>query len=221
MVVNTAVDMEDLPAAVDMADSKEVMADSKEATAGNKEVMADNKEAMVVAHLATGHLKDLHRVQTLNYGNGSMLWMWTVRDILLLMNCVRLISGSPGKRSEADDVVNNAQNDWQNVFKHFDSDRSGSIDGSELSNALSQFGYNLNPQLLDLVQRKYDPRGTGQGTGRTTIVAPPAGISFDRFVRACVVIKQLSEAFKKLDNDKDGWIQINYDQFMHTVLTLP
>jgi peflin len=50
---------------------------------------------------------------------------------------------------------------------------------------------------------------------------PPPGISFDRFVRACVVIKQLSEAFQRLDNDRDGWIQINYEQFMHTVLSLP
>jgi hypothetical protein len=47
------------------------------------------------------------------------------------------------------------------------------------------------------------------------------GISFDRFVRACVVVKQLAEAFGRLDTDRDGWIQINYDTFMQTVLTLP
>ena len=45
--------------------------------------------------------------------------------------------------------------DWQNVFKHFDRDRSGSIDGGELRDALAQFGYNLSPPLLELVQRKY------------------------------------------------------------------
>lgn len=45
--------------------------------------------------------------------------------------------------------------DWQNVFRHFDRDRSGSIDGRELQQALSQFGYNLSPQLLQLVERKY------------------------------------------------------------------
>ena len=50
---------------------------------------------------------------------------------------------------------------------------------------------------------------------------PPPGISFDRFVRACVVVKQLSESFGRLDTDRDGWIQINYDQFMETVLSLP
>ncbi|KAF5354368.1 hypothetical protein D9758_010776 [Tetrapyrgos nigripes] len=110
--------------------------------------------------------------------------------------------------------------DWQGVFRHFDRDRSGSIDGGELREALSQFGFQLSPQLLDLVQRKYapdPPKATATG-GRGV---PAAEISFDRFVRACVAIKQLSEAFQKLDSDRDGWIQINYDQFMHTVLTLP
>jgi len=104
--------------------------------------------------------------------------------------------------------------DWQNVFRHFDRDRSGSIDGGELRDALGQFGYNLSPQLLDLLQRKYANQSAARG-------GPPPGISFDRFVRACVVVKQLSESFQKLDNDRDGWIQINYDQFMHTVLSLP
>jgi Ca2+-binding EF-hand superfamily protein len=104
--------------------------------------------------------------------------------------------------------------DWQNVFRHFDRDRSGSIDGHELRDALAQFGYNLSPQLLDLVQRKYANQTATRG-------GPPPGISFDRFVRACVVVKQLSEAFQKLDTDRDGWIQISYDQFMQTVLTLP
>ncbi|KAG8701032.1 hypothetical protein FRC08_004316 [Ceratobasidium sp. 394] len=46
--------------------------------------------------------------------------------------------------------------DWQGVFKHFDRDSSGSIDGNELSQAMSQFGYPLTPQLLNMVQRKYE-----------------------------------------------------------------
>lgn len=47
------------------------------------------------------------------------------------------------------------------------------------------------------------------------------GVTFDRFVRCCVVVKTLTESFQKLDTDRDGWIQINYDQFMHTVLSAP
>lgn len=103
--------------------------------------------------------------------------------------------------------------DWQGVFRHFDRDRSGSIDGRELHDALQQFGFNLSPQLLTLLEKKY-------ASGVAAHAAPP-GITFDRFVRACVVVKQLSEAFRRLDTDQDGWVQINYDQFMQTVLTLP
>jgi len=116
--------------------------------------------------------------------------------------------------------------DWQGVFKHFDKDGSGSIDGPELHAALKQFGYNLSPQLLNLVEKKYAsgaapvPSMPGFGGQR-----PPAGqavgITFDRFVRACVVIKQLTESFQKIDTDRDGWIQINYDQFMQVVLSAP
>lgn len=124
------------------------------------------------------------------------------------------------------------------MFKHFDQDQSGSIEGGELSQALQQFGYNLSPKLLSLVQRKYGkpamfPRhrhslsarpigpDPSSATAAKSQYAAPPGITFDRFVRACVVIKQLSESFRKLDTDNDGWVQINYDQFMETVLQLP
>lgn len=89
------------------------------------------------------------------------------------------------------------------------------------------------------------PSITGYG-GHPPPGAQASGITFDRFVRACVVIKQLTEAFQKVDTDRvrflrvrlstpipnrlcrflryriqDGWIQINYDQFMQIVLTAP
>jgi Ca2+-binding EF-hand superfamily protein len=41
------------------------------------------------------------------------------------------------------------------MFKHFDRDRSGTIDKDELRDALGQFGFNLSPPLLELVQKKY------------------------------------------------------------------
>jgi len=105
--------------------------------------------------------------------------------------------------------------DWQNVFTHFDRDRSGSIDENEMRNALTQFGYNLSPPLLHMLQKKYADTRTAAGSRR------PAGINFDRFVRACVVVKQVTDSFRRLDADHDGWIQVSYDQFMQTVLSLP
>jgi len=106
--------------------------------------------------------------------------------------------------------------DWQNVFRHFDQDRSGSIEGHELASALQNFGYALSPRLISLVEQKYSSQpATAVGYG------PSPGITFDRFVRACVAIKSLSEAFQRFDSDRDGWIQISYEQFMNLVLSAP
>lgn len=53
------------------------------------------------------------------------------------------------------DVLTKREQDWQGVFLHFDRDRSGTIDGQELQQALNQFGFRLSPQLLNLLERKY------------------------------------------------------------------
>ncbi|KAG8818780.1 hypothetical protein FRC17_010710 [Serendipita sp. 399] len=116
--------------------------------------------------------------------------------------------------------------EWQNVFRHFDRDRSGSIEGEELKAALSQFGYNLNPQLLQLLERKYVLDAPNKASAPPThggYGQPPArpGITFDRFVRCCVVVRQLTESFNRLDTQRNGWVTMNYDTFMHTVLSAP
>ncbi|KAI9458024.1 hypothetical protein F5148DRAFT_1221452 [Russula earlei] len=104
--------------------------------------------------------------------------------------------------------------DWQGVFRHFDKDRSGTIDGHELAEALSSFGYQLTPTLLTLLEQKY---ASGPATG----FAPSPGISFDRFVRACIVVKTLTEAFQRADTNRDGWVTMNYEEFMKIVLNAP
>jgi Ca2+-binding EF-hand superfamily protein len=52
-------------------------------------------------------------------------------------------------------VLTKGAQDWQGVFLHFDRDRSGTIDGQELQQALNQFGFRLTPHLLSLLERKY------------------------------------------------------------------
>ncbi|KAH9180312.1 hypothetical protein EDB89DRAFT_2216779 [Lactarius sanguifluus] len=101
--------------------------------------------------------------------------------------------------------------DWQGVFRHFDRDRSGSIDGHELSEALRTFGYNLAPSLLVLIEQKY-------ASAPTSGYGPPPGITFDRFVRACVTVKTLTEAFQRVDSDRDGWVTISYEDFMKVII---
>lgn len=98
--------------------------------------------------------------------------------------------------------------EWERVFRHFDRDHSGTIEKRELADAMRNFGYNLSPALLKLVEHKYgnlhgrlplDQVGLSYlspASGTITAYGPP-GISFDRFVRACVTIKTLTEAFER------------------------
>ncbi|KAK4057694.1 hypothetical protein OIO90_001342 [Microbotryomycetes sp. JL221] len=66
--------------------------------------------------------------------------------------------------------------EWQSCFRTFDRDRSGTIEGRELSNALSQFGYNLSPRLIDMLQKKYNPVPPKSMPGTTG--PGPRGINF-------------------------------------------
>lgn len=53
------------------------------------------------------------------------------------------------------------------------------------------------------------PPGFGVG-GRQPYAGQEVGITFDRFVRACVVIKQLTESFQRLDTDSVSPPPLNY-----------
>ncbi|GAA5932293.1 hypothetical protein JCM1841_005185 [Sporobolomyces salmonicolor] len=111
--------------------------------------------------------------------------------------------------------------EWQQVFRNFDRDRSGTIEGHELANALQTFGYSLSPQLIQILHRKYNPQPPVKSGSLRYNSGPAPGITFDRFVRCCVSVRQLSESFKGLDQDRDGWININYETFMTLVLCAP
>ncbi|KAI7905219.1 uncharacterized protein BX663DRAFT_502139 [Cokeromyces recurvatus] len=95
--------------------------------------------------------------------------------------------------------------DWKRCFQTFDADNSGNIDYSEMSKALKTFGYNLSDQFVRVLVQKFDKYGNGN-------------ITFDNFVQACVTVKTLTDSFRQFDTDNDGWIQINYEQFLELVI---
>ncbi|KAJ1993104.1 hypothetical protein EDC05_002362 [Coemansia umbellata] len=97
--------------------------------------------------------------------------------------------------------------EWKGCFRAFDRDNSGTIDRGELHQALMAFGFHISPQVVDSLIRKYDIQ-----EGRVKLANKGRGaITFDNFINSCVTIRSLTESFRRLDNDQDGWINLNYD----------
>ncbi|KAH3771765.1 programmed cell death protein 6-like [Dreissena polymorpha] len=97
--------------------------------------------------------------------------------------------------------------DWQNCFRSYDRDNSGTIDKNELKTAITSFGYRLSERFYDILIRKFDRQGRGN-------------IAFDDFIQCCVVLQTLTSAFRGHDTDQDGWVTITYEQFMTLVFSL-
>ncbi|WWC70460.1 uncharacterized protein I206_104411 [Kwoniella pini CBS 10737] len=104
--------------------------------------------------------------------------------------------------------------DWHGIFRRFDRDNSGTIDRKELHNALLGFGFSLPKEMVISLEKRFaPPPKAGQ--------APTKGISFDRFLMACVTVKHYTEGFRRLDINGSGHITIDYNQFMELVLDAP
>ena len=90
---------------------------------------------------------------------------------------------------------------WRGLFDRFDEDGSGSISFDEFTNALVAFGYRLSPSFVELMYSTYDKSGQGK-------------MSFDLFVQSCIILKRMTDVFKKYDEDRDGYITLSFEEFL-------
>ena len=113
-------------------------------------------------------------------------------------------------------------------------DNSGTIDRSELDQALQSFGYPLPRDLVRKLEKRFGERCPrhdspaiffykSRSTGRFVhTTAPPKdsggsvprGITFDRFLMACVTVKHFTEAFRRKDARNEGKLTIDYNTFV-------
>jgi len=95
---------------------------------------------------------------------------------------------------------------WKQVFDGYDADRSGQMDFNELKQALIGFGYRLSDQFIVMLIRKFDHQ------------FGPNQIALDAFIEINFLLQQMTGAFRSMDTDNDGWVQINYEQFLTVVM---
>jgi len=97
--------------------------------------------------------------------------------------------------------------DWQNTFRQYDRDNSGSIDKNELKNALTSFGYRLSDGFYNMLVRKFDRQNRGT-------------VAFDDFIQCCVVLQTLTNSFRQKDTNQSGWINVSYEDFLTMVFSV-
>ncbi|KAF6737132.1 Peflin [Oryzias melastigma] len=96
---------------------------------------------------------------------------------------------------------------WRALFQQYDRDRSGSISGAELHQALVQMGYNLSPQFSETVVQRFTIRG-----------ARP-GIQLDRFIQVCTQLQSMTQLFREKDTSMTGNVRLSYEDFLSGAMT--
>lgn len=84
--------------------------------------------------------------------------------------------------------------DWHGIFQRFDKDASGLIDRKELHQALLGFGFSLPTEMVRKLEKRFAPPPKLLPGGQ---VEMRKGISFDRFLMACVTVKHYTEGFRR------------------------
>uniref|UniRef100_A0A3Q3GL82 Peflin n=1 Tax=Kryptolebias marmoratus TaxID=37003 RepID=A0A3Q3GL82_KRYMA len=94
---------------------------------------------------------------------------------------------------------------WRGLFQHYDRDRSGSISGAELSQALAHMGYNLSLQFSEALVQRYGARGRG--------------IQLDRFIQVCTQLQSMTQVFREKDTTRTGNVRLSYEDFLSGAVT--
>ncbi|XP_006130420.1 calpain-3 isoform X2 [Pelodiscus sinensis] len=93
---------------------------------------------------------------------------------------------------------------WQKIFKHYDTDHSGTINSYEMRNAVKDAGFSLNKQLYDIITMRYADKNMN--------------IEFDSFICCFVRLEGMFRAFHAFDKDGDGIIKLNVLEWLQLTM---
>ncbi|KAM9353824.1 sorcin [Symphorus nematophorus] len=94
---------------------------------------------------------------------------------------------------------------WKNTFASYDHDRSGTVEGPELQHAISAMGYNLSPQAMNIIMKRYSTQGR---------------ITFDEFMSCCIRLRALTDQFRRRDTAHNGTAMFQYDDFVQVCMSI-
>ncbi|KAM4600766.1 sorcin isoform 2-T2 [Polymixia lowei] len=95
-------------------------------------------------------------------------------------------------------------NGWKQNFMTFDRDRSGTVEGPEMQQAVASMGYKLSPQAMNIIVKRYSTHGR---------------IVFDDYVACCIKLRTLSNLFQRRDTNRQGTALFQYDDFIQCTMS--
>jgi len=121
---------------------------------------------------------------------------FNMQTVQLLMN---LFDSSNSGQMVFDDFrkVFDFISQWSRIFQQYDSDRSGAINFNEIKTALTNFGYRLSDRFYNIMLSRFANKKRNNE------------ITFDNFIRICVVLNNVTKNFQMLDTNRNGVIQIS------------
>ncbi|XP_062864072.1 calpain-3 [Trichomycterus rosablanca] len=93
---------------------------------------------------------------------------------------------------------------WQGIFKHYDTEQTGSISSYEMRNAINDAGFRLNNQLYDIITMHYANESMN--------------IDFDSFISCIVRLEGMFRAFQAFDQDGHGTIRLSILEWLQLTL---
>ncbi|XP_061700763.1 calpain-3 isoform X1 [Syngnathoides biaculeatus] len=93
---------------------------------------------------------------------------------------------------------------WQEIFKHYNPDQSGSINSYEMRNAVNDAGFRLNNQLYDIITMRY--------------ADVSMNVDFDSFISCLVRLEAMFRAFQAFDQHGDGTIRLSVLEWLQLTM---
>lgn len=93
---------------------------------------------------------------------------------------------------------------WQAIYVNYDADHSGVISASELPGAFKAAGFPLNDQLYKMIIRRYSDEN--------------GDMDFDNFIGCLVRLDAMCRAFKTLDKDNSGTIDLDIKEWLQLTM---
>ncbi|KAL3316947.1 Programmed cell death protein 6 [Cichlidogyrus casuarinus] len=145
----------------------------------------------------SGHISESELQNALSNGTGTQFNPKCIAQMIKMFDT----DGNGTINFEEFTQLFNYVQHWKNCFMQIDRDNSRSIDSNEFAVALQMMGYNLSPQFVQMLIKRFDRTRSSK-------------IAFDDFIFACICLQMLTGSFAPLDAAKNGTATLTFEQFL-------